>query len=233
MSLLLEPLSDAAEARHSSVLKRCSRCVYHEKTPGIFFDGNGVCNYCKIYDQMNLQYPTGQEGRKYLKVLADQIKRNGAGKQYDCIVGVSGGCDSSFMLYQIKELGLRPLAVHFDNTWNSKIAVENLRRMLKTLNVDLYTHVVDNEEYDDLCKSFLKAGVPDLDIPNDIGLATTLYQAAKKYDVKYIFDGHSFRTEGISPLGWTYMDGKYIDSVQKNLGFALLKLSLICGSLLF
>lgn len=223
MSPLLEDLPQAKEVKDFLTLKRCSRCVYHEKTPGIFFDENRVCNYCKIYDQMNCQYPTGQEGRKYLNALADQIRRNGAGKQYDCMVGVSGGCDSSFMLYQIKELGLRPLAVHFDNTWNSKIAVENLHRMLKALNVDLYTHVVDNEEYDDLCKSFLKAGVPDLDIPNDIGLATTLYQAAEKYDVKYIFEGHSFRTEGISPLGWTYMDGKYIDSLQKKFGSCLLK----------
>ena len=220
MSPLLETLSQAAEEeeRSSLTLKRCSRCVYHEETPGIFFDEEGVCHYCKIYDQMNLQYPAGQKGRSHLKAMADQIRRKGLRKKYDCIVGVSGGCDSSFMLYQIKELGLRPLAVHFDNTWNSKISVENIHRILKGLDVDLETYVVDNEEYDDLSRSFLEAGVPDLDIPNDIGVAATLFRAAEKHGVRYIFDGHYFRTEGISPLGWTYMDGKYIGSVQKKFG---------------
>ena len=123
------------------------------------------------------------------------------------MVGVSGGCDSSYLLWLVKEkLGLRPLAVHFDNTWNSTIAVENIRNILDQLNVELHTHVVDNEEYDDIYRAFLMAGVPDIEAPTDIGLATTLYRTAAKHRVKYIFEGHSFRTEGISPLGWLYMD---------------------------
>jgi hypothetical protein len=127
------------------------------------------------------------------------------------------------MLYLTKELGLRPLAAHFDNTWDSTIAVENIHDALKKLDVDLYTYVVDNKEYDDLYRSFLKAGVPDVEAPTDIGLAVTLNRAAEEYGIKYIFEGHSFRTEGIAPLGWMYMDGKYIASIQKQFGALPLK----------
>ncbi len=196
----------------------CSRCIYDETIPYTSFDEKGVCNYCRQHEQLEQEYPTGDEGWKRLEQLAQKIKRAGRGKQYDVVVGVSGGCDSSYMVYLAKELGLRPLAAHFDNTWNSKIAVENIHNVLKGLDVDLFTHVVDNYEYNDIFKSFLKASVPDIDTPADIGLATTHYLAAQKYKIKYIFEGHSFRTEGISPHGWFYMDAKYIDTVQKLFG---------------
>lgn len=202
---------------------RCNRCLYDEDTPSINFDLNGVCNYCRIHDEMEKEYPTGKQGEKKLKELAKEIKKSGKNKKYDCVVGVSGGCDSSFLLYKMKELGLRPLAVHFDNTWDSTIAVENINNVLKKLNVDLFTHVVDNKEYDDIYKSFLKAGVPDVEAPTDIGLATTLYMAAEKYGIKHIIEGHSFRTEGICPLGWLYMDAKYIATIQKKFGQYRLK----------
>jgi len=172
---------------------------------------------------MEAEYPVGDEGEKRLHAIADEIRREGRGKQYDVIVGVSGGCDSSYMLYKAKELGLRPVAVHFDNTWDSTVAVENIQNVLKALDVDLYTYVVDNEEYDDIYRSFLKAGVRDVEAPTDIGLAVTLNMACDKYKVKYMFEGHSFRTEGICPLGWLYMDGKYIESVQKMYGTCKLK----------
>jgi len=167
---------------------------------------------------MEEEYPTGERGRKVLESLADKIRHAGHNRKYDVVVGVSGGCDSSYMLYLSKELGLRPLAAHFDNTWNSKTAVENIQNVLKKLNVDLFTHVVDSGEFCDLLKSFLKASVPDIDTPSDIGLATTHYMAAAKYGIKYIFEGHSFRTEGISPHGWFYMDAKYIQTIQKKFG---------------
>jgi N-acetyl sugar amidotransferase len=203
--------------------KRCSRCLYDETVPRISFDAEGVCNYCHIHDQLNHEYPTGPEGEQKLHTLADQIRKEGRGKQYDVVVGVSGGCDSTYLLYLTKQLGLRPLAAHFDNTWDSTVAVENIHDALKKLNVDLFTYVVDNKEYDDIYRSFLKAGVPDVEAPTDIGLAVTLYLAAEKYGVKYIFEGHSFRTEGVAPLGWIYMDGKYIESVQKQYGTYPLK----------
>ena len=204
-------------------MKACSRCLYDANTPAITFDENGMCNYCRLYDDMDRQYPTGQEGRRILEEIAARIRQDGRRKDFDCVVGVSGGCDSSYLIYLAKELGLRPLAVHFDNTWNSKIAVENIHNVLKKLKVELYTHVVDNEEYNDIYRSFLKAGVPDIEAPTDIGLAAVLYMAAEKYGVKYIFEGHSFRTEGVSPLGWLYMDGKYIKTVQKTFGTMKLK----------
>lgn len=204
-------------------MKTCSRCLYDETVPNIRFDENGVCNYCYIHDQLNREYPTGEEGKRRLDAIADEIRRHGRGKQYDVVVGVSGGADSSFMVNLTKELGLRPLAAHFDNTWDSTVAVENIHDVLNKLDVDLYTYVVDNKEYDDLYRSFLQAGVPDTETPTDIGLAAVLNMAAEKYGIKYIFEGHSFRTEGVAPLGWIYMDGKYIHSIQKQFGTMPLK----------
>jgi N-acetyl sugar amidotransferase len=197
---------------------RCSRCLYDDTVPNITFDAEGVCNYCHQHDAMDAEYPVGTDGERRLQALVEKIKHEGRNKRYDVVVGVSGGCDSSYMLYKAKSLGLRPLAVHFDNTWNSTVAVENIQNVLKALDVDLYTYVVDNEEYDDIYRSFLKAGVRDVEAPTDIGLAVTLNMACDKYKVKYIFEGHSFRSEGICPLGWLYMDGKYIQSVQKRFG---------------
>ncbi|MEW5723050.1 MAG: N-acetyl sugar amidotransferase [Thermodesulfobacteriota bacterium] len=213
----------AVTARLAKVTRRCARCLHDDVVPGIAFGQDGVCNFCRLHDQLDRQYPPGEEGARILAGLADEIRREGRRKKYDVVVGVSGGCDSSYMIHLARELGLRPLAAHFDNTWNSTIAVENIHNMLKKLDVDLYTYVVDNEEYDDLYRSFFKAGVPDLDNATDIGLATTLYMAAEKYGIKYIFEGHSFRTEGVSPLGWMYMDAKYIESVQKEYGTARLR----------
>lgn len=168
---------------------------------------------------METEYPTGATGRRKLEEIVAQIKIAGKGKPYDLVVGVSGGCDSSYMLHLAKrEFGLRPLAVHFDNTWNSKIAVENIQAMLEKLDVDLYTHVVDNREICDLMKSFMKASVPEFDAATDLALAATHYAAAEKYGVKYIWEGHCFRTEGISPIGWFYMDAKYIHTIHKQFG---------------
>jgi len=196
----------------------CSRCIYDDHIPYISFDSDGICNYCREYDQLDSEYPTGEKGWEILNSLADKIKHDGRNKKYDVVVGISGGCDSSYLLYLSKKLGLRPLAAHFDNTWNSKVAVENIHNILKCLDVDLFTHVVDNGEYTSLFRSFLEASVPDIDTPSDIGLATTHYLAAAKYGIKYIFEGHSFRTEGISPHGWFYMDAKYIQTVHEQFG---------------
>jgi N-acetyl sugar amidotransferase len=201
----------------------CRRCIYDDTIPYIHFDEEGVCNYCRQHEQLEAEYPTGEEGWKRLTALAERIKKESRKKKYDVVVGVSGGTDSSYMLHLTKKLGLRPLAAHFDNTWNSKIAVENIQTLLAKLHVDLFTYVVDNKEYSDIFKSFLKASVPEIDNGSDIGLATTHYLAAAKYGVKYIFEGHSFRTEGISPHGWVYMDAKYIQTVQKQFGTMPLK----------
>lgn len=200
-------------------LRICSRCIYDEKVPGIEFDENGVCNYCRMIDGIKAEYGTETEsGERRFDELIREIKKAGSKRKYDCVVGVSGGTDSSYMLYLTVSKGLRPLAVHYDNTWNSAIATENIRKVTKALGVDLYTHVVDNKESDDIFKSFLTAGVPELDGPTDIALAEVLYRAASKYNVKYIIEGHSFLTEGISPLGTHYVDGKYIQTIHRKFG---------------
>jgi N-acetyl sugar amidotransferase len=199
--------------------KTCSRCIYDEHTPGISFDDQGVCNYCRSHEQLEQEYPTGAAGRAKLEELAKKIKQDQKNREFDCVIGVSGGCDSSYLCHIAKEeLGLRPLAVHFDNTWNSKTAVENIQRVLKKLDIELWTYVMDNDEWNDLARSFLKASVPEIDALTDVALTTTLYMAAEKYKVKYIFNGHSFRTEGTTPLGWFYFDGKYIQSIHDQYG---------------
>jgi len=205
-------------------MRICSRCISDETIPRISFDAEGICNYCRTHEKLEIEFPDGQKGRKKLAKIAKTIRHNGRGKKYDCVVGVSGGCDSSYLLYYTTvKLGLRPLAVHFDNTWNSEIATQNIQRVLKKLNIDLYTYVVDNEEIDDIYRSFLKASVKDVDVPTDIGLITTLYRVAEKFGIKYILDGFSFRTEGIIPTDFVYMDGRYIKSVQKQFGTRKLK----------
>lgn len=196
----------------------CKRCVYCSEIKNISFDSEGICNYCRMAERMEKEYPNGREGNEILTKIIQKIKKAGRNRKYDCVVGVSGGTDSSYLLYKMVSFGLRPLAVHFDNTWNSRIATENIYKMTNKLDVDLYTHVVNNREFDDIIKSFLFAGVPELNIATDIALAVTLYQAAEKYKIKYQIEGHSFRTEGVSPLGWAYMDAKYIESVQKRYG---------------
>jgi N-acetyl sugar amidotransferase len=196
----------------------CRRCIYDERIPRIRFDADGICNYCHQHDQQDRECPVGPVGQAVLERMASDIRAAGRSRKYDVVVGVSGGCDSSYLLYLAKTLGLRPLAVHFDNTWNSRTAVQNLRRILAALDVDLYTHVVDHREYNDLFRAFLRASVPEVDTPTDIALAVTHYLAARRYGVRYIWEGHSFRTEGISPPGWFYMDARYIAGIHRRFG---------------
>jgi N-acetyl sugar amidotransferase len=196
----------------------CARCLYDSTIPGISLDADGVCSYCELHDRMEQQYPTGARGKAVLEAMAAEMKAAGRGKRYDCIVGVSGGCDSSYLVWLMTELGLRPLAVHFDNTWNSPAATNNVYNVLDALGVDLETLVVNNEEYDDLYRAFMLAGVADIEAPTDIGFMATLYRAAERHGISHIVEGHSFRTEGIMPLGWLYMDGRYIQSVHRQFG---------------
>lgn len=200
-------------------LRVCSRCIYDERVSSISFDDNGVCNYCKQLDKLVDEYGTGRpKGEEKFKQIIEDIKRDGKNKKYDCIIGVSGGTDSSYMLYLTKKWGLRPLAVHYDNTWNTAIATENIRKVLTALDIDLYTHVVDNKESDDIFKSFFNADVAEIEAATDLALAEVMYRAAWKYNVKYVLEGHSFVTEGITPVGRNYFDGKYIKSIHNKFG---------------
>jgi N-acetyl sugar amidotransferase len=200
-------------------LKVCSRCIYDERVAAITFDENGVCNYCRQIDRLKEEYGTGTEvGRRKLERIVEQIKQAGAGKKYDCVIGVSGGTDSSYMVFLAKQWGLRPLAVHYDNTWNSAIATQNIGKILSGLGVDLYTHVVDNKESDDIFRAFFIAGVAEIEAATDLALAETMYRAAAKYRIKYVLEGHSFVTEGITPVGRNYFDGRYIRAIHRQFG---------------
>jgi N-acetyl sugar amidotransferase len=196
----------------------CARCILDTTVPEIIFDAQGVCQYCKIYDELDRQFPLDEFSSSRLIELISKIKLAGKGKKYDCIVGVSGGTDSTYTLWKAVQLGLRPLAVHFDNGWNTQVAVKNIRRICEKLKVDLFTYVVNWEEFKDIQISFLKASTPDVEIPTDVGILSTLFKTAKVEGVKYILYGHSFRAEGVAPIGWSYYDGRYIRAVQNKFG---------------
>ena len=201
-------------------MKICTRCIYDERVPDISFDENGVCNYCHQIESLKEQYGTGTK-RGYAKFwrIVEKIKKSGIHNKYDCIVGVSGGTDSSYLIYLMKRwFDLRPLAVTYDNTWGEPVATQNMKKVLDALNVDLYTYTVDSREADDIFRAFFLSGVAELEASTDLALAEVLYRIANKHDVKYILIGHSFITEGITPLGVNYFDGKYIDSIHKKFG---------------
>lgn len=200
-------------------IKICSRCIYDERVSYIRFDDKGVCNYCHQIDDLQGQYETGREkGENEFLSIVEKIKQSGKGKKYDCIVGLSGGTDSSYMLYLAKKHGLRPLAVHYDNTWNSAISTENIRKMVTKLDVDLYTYVVDNKESDDIFRSFFYADVAEIEAATDLGFAEVFNRVAWKFGIKYVLEGHSFIEEGVTPVGRNYFDGKYIKSIHNKFG---------------
>lgn len=204
--------------------KICSRCIYDNSVPSIIFDEKGICNYCKMTDDLILEYGTGNhKGEQIISNIIKKIKLAGKNKKYDCVVGVSGGTDSSYMLHWAIENDLRPLAVHYDNTYNTAIATQNITSITSKLNIDLFTLVVDNNEIDDIYRAFFLSNVSELDASTDIALAETMYRAADKFGIKYLLEGHSFIEEGISPLGKNYFDGKYIASIHKQFGKIKLK----------
>lgn len=196
----------------------CKRCICDISIPGIIFDDEGVCNFCRAHDQLEKEYPLNEAGKQKLNRLVEKIKAKGKNKKYDCVIGVSGGADSTYCLYTAKKLGLRPLAVHLDNHWDTDVAVNNIEKAVEALNIDLKTIKCDRNEFKDIQISFLKASVSDAEIPTDVAIISTLYKVAAEEGLHYVINGHSFRMEGLSPTGWTYMDGRYIQSVHKRFG---------------
>ena len=211
--------------RDLSNTKMCRRCIITSDVPRAALEDSDVCFYCSLHDSLDAQYPIGPGSLAALAAFAERIKRDAktSGAAYDCILGVSGGTDSSFLAHQLVQLGVKPLAVHFDNTWNSPTATGNIYAVLDKLGIDLETYVVDNTEYDDIYRAFMLAGVKDIEAPTDIGFMGVLYRAAEKHGIKHIVEGHSFRTEGVSPMGWLYMDGGYIEDVHRKFGTVPMK----------
>jgi len=197
----------------------CTRCIMDTTDPDIVFDANGWCNHCIGWFARAEFYALSLEERtRRLGVLVEEIKRRGHGKDYDCIIGVSGGVDSSFVAIKVKELGLRPLAVHVDNGWNSEKAVGNIKRILDPLHIDLSTVVLNWKEFRELQLAFLRASTPDSEIPSDHAIVASFYSASSRHRVAYCMNGINFRTEGIHVREWSqgHLDSRYIKSVYKE-----------------
>jgi len=187
----------------------------------IHFNDDGICNYCFEYEaKYKKRVIRDNKGKSNLNNIVEKIKKYGKNNQYDCVIGVSGGVDSTYTAYLTHELGLRPLAIHFDNGWNSELAIHNIEKILDKLDIDLYTYVVDWEEFKDVQISFLKSSTPDGEIPTDHAILSTLYDVANKHNIKFIISGNNFVSEGIMPRLWAYghIDWKYIKSVHKLFG---------------
>jgi len=201
--------------------RTCSRCIMDATDPDITFDAEGICNHCHRYEDLAKARLFTDKGDEHkLQELVNEIKANGKRKEYDCIIGVSGGVDSTYVAYVAKKLGLRPLAVHLDNGWNSELAVGNIENVLKKLDIDLYTYVIDWEEFKDLQLSFLRASTPDSEIPTDHAILATLYSVASRHGVQYIITGTNVISEAILPVKWGYgyFDLRYIEDIHRSFG---------------
>ena len=181
--------------------KICSRCVMDVTDPEIVFDDEGVCNHCHTWAaRARLAVDETSRGREALEVYAAAMRHDGRGKDYDCVIGVSGGVDSTYVAYVVKhDLGLRPLAVHLDNGWNSTLAVTNIHRTLDRLGIDLETEVLDWDEFRDLQLAFLRASTPDSEIPTDHAIQATLMAAARRHRLRYVIGGSNIASEGVFP----------------------------------
>ena len=204
----------------------CAKCVMDTTDPDIQFDEHGVCNHCRSYDRVIGEAVfSGEDGARRLRETVDKIKREGANKKYDCVIGVSGGVDSTYVAYKVKRLGLRPIAVHLDNGWDSELAVKNIENTLTRLDIELYTYVIDWIEFRDIQLSFLKASTPDSEVPSDHAISAAVYQTAERLDINYTIWGDNYRTETHLPLAWSrgHRDWKYISSVHKQFGSVPIK----------
>jgi len=189
----------------------------------IVFDNQGVCDHCNtFYENILPHWHTDERGEKALWNIIEKIKREGQGKEFDCIMGMSGGIDSSYLTYVVKEkYGLHPLVFHVDAGWNSQIAVNNIERLVDRLGLHLFTHVIDWEEMKDLQLAYFKSGVPHIDVPQDHAFFATMYNFASKYKIKYILTGGNYSTECVrNPLEWMYYqsDSRQLKDIHRKFG---------------
>lgn len=208
--------------------QQCTKCVLDTTVPHITFDDQGVCNFCDYYvNEANVVVNKSDDFKKQeLNRLVDTIKKDGKKHEYDCILGVSGGVDSTYLALLVKEYGLRPLVVHFDNGWNSELAVSNIENIVNKLGYDLHTFVMDWEEFKDIQLAYLKASVVDIEVPTDQFIFAALNKLAKQYKIKYILSGHNVVTESINPAGWVYkhkFDLRNLVQIHKKFGQTKLK----------
>jgi N-acetyl sugar amidotransferase len=207
--------------------QECTRCLMDTSDPSISFDEKGVCNYCNHFDNVQSKYwYRGEEGKKKLTEIVNKIKAYGKGKEYDCILGLSGGVDSSYLAYLGTQLGLRILAVHVDAGWNSDMAVKNIQSICEKLKIDLITEVIDWETMQDVQRAFFRARVINQDIPQDHAFFAALYRYAVKNRIKYVLHGGNISTESVLPEGWkgyNALDKTHLKGVFKKYGEKSLK----------
>jgi N-acetyl sugar amidotransferase len=199
----------------------CTKCVMDTTDPDIQFDAHGVCNHCHNYDlSIKRNVLTGEPARIKIGEIVRKLKTEGLNKPYDCVIGVSGGVDSTYTAYVVKNLGLRPLAVHVDNGWDSELAVKNIENVCNILDIDLHTIVLDWEEFRDIQLSFLKASTPDSEIPSDHAIISGMYKTAKELGINSVITGYNTKTESHLPPSWSqgHYDWSYINKVQKKFG---------------
>jgi N-acetyl sugar amidotransferase len=208
--------------------RMCTTCVMDTTDSAITFDEKGRCDHCDMYyTQVLPNWHTDERGERDMQVIVERIKEHGKGKDFDCIMGMSGGIDSSYLLYLAKEkLGLRPLVFHVDAGWNSQIAVNNIEKLVDKLGLDLYTEVINWEEIKDLQLAYFKSGVPHVDVPQDHAFFATMYNFAAKYNVKYILTGANYSTECVrNPMEWMYFqsDSTQLKDIHHKFGSRPLK----------
>ena len=206
----------------------CTNCVMDTSDSKITFDDKGICDHCNTYYSDILpNWHTDERGDKTLKEIVKKLKKEGKGKDFDCLMGMSGGIDSSYLLYvMVKHYGLRPLVFHVDAGWNSQIAVNNIERLVDGLGLDLYTEVINWEEIKDLQLAFFKSGVPHIDVPQDHAFFATMYKFASKHNIKHILTGGNYSTECVrNPLEWMYYqsDSIQLRDIYKKYGTGKLK----------
>ena len=209
-----------------NTVKVCSRCIMDETAKEITFD-NRVCNFCHNYDNVLVNdVHTGKGGEEKLEKLIEKIKLKGKKSRYDVLIGLSGGVDSSYVAYVIKKkYGLRAFAVHLDNGWNTELAVANVEQIVKRLDIDLSTHVLDWKEFRDIQTSFIKSSISNIEIPTDHAIWALLIKTAGKMKIPYIIAGNNVVTESIMPESWLYgsKDSKLIKSLHRQFGKVKMK----------
>ena len=196
--------------------KICNKCLMDTSDPEIIFFEDGSCNHCNSHLNECLKFDDKEKNKKTLDSIVNSIRETSKRSKYDCVIGISGGVDSTYIAYLTKTLGLNPLAVHVDNGWNSELAVDNIQNTLSILKIDLETVVLNWSTFRELQKSFLKASVSDGELPTDHAIRSSLWSVANKYGIKYLLNGRNYATEGIMPRSWTYsaLDWKYIKGVH-------------------
>lgn len=218
--------STPTKNRTDSPAQTCTRCVMDTSDPNIRFDEAGVCNHCHTFENVTSRdwYPNA-EGTRRWEVILQEMRAAGRGRDYDCILGLSGGIDSSYVALKAKEWQLRPLVVHVDAGWNSELAVANIEKIVKYCNFDLHTHVVDWEEMRDLQLAYLRSGISNQDVPQDHIFFSSLYHFATSNGIRYILSGGNLATEGIFPTGWhgAAMDAINLKAIHRKYGERPLK----------